>query len=283
MGSLFSTFTGLYFYAPWTMLAWLGWLGVRNNRKQLPGDWLHGPRGEALIATLICSYFLMFQCSHSLWHAGWVVGPRYLTAMMPFAILATAHGLDSLRGGWRGIGAALLTVLGGASIVITGLCTAVSQGFPGEVVNPLPEAVGPLLQNGWTFPNPLQAAGVGGLWNLAPYLFALAAGVVTLAWLAWRDVLPQPGVRAAAVVLTLAVSAGLVQQQWRASDVRTVPEKQATLDFMTMMWSPPQPPGAVKPVLSGKPVLPGKPVLSGKPGPTVKPAAAATPPTSAPN
>ncbi len=244
MGSLFSTFTGLYFYAPWTALAWLGWLGLRRNRPQLIGDWVHGPRGEALIATLICSYFLMFQCSHSLWHAGWVVGPRYLTAFVPFALIATAHGLDSLKG-WRVyLGAGILASLSVASIVITGLCTAVSQGFPGEVINPLPETVAPLLLHGWTFPSPLMALGVPGPWNALPYFLALALGALTLVWLAWRDVLPQPGVRVVATLVSLALAFLLVRAEWHANDVRTPREKKATLDFMTMMWTPPHPPGA---------------------------------------
>ncbi len=244
MGSLFSSFTGLYFYAPWTILAWLGWLGVRRNRPRLGDDWCHGRRGEALIATLICSYFLMFQCSHSLWHAGWVVGPRYLTAMVPFAAIAAAHGMDSLRS-WRAhLGAGLLAALGVASIVITGVCTAVSQGFPGEVINPLPEVVGPLLRTGWAFPNPLMALGVKGPWNALPYFLALALGALTLVWLALRDVRPRPGPRVLAALVALALAVLLIRAEWRVNDVRTPDEKKATLQFMTMMWTPPHPPGA---------------------------------------
>ena len=245
VGSLFSTFTGLYFYAPWTILAWLGWLGVRNNRtRQIGDDWVFGPRGEALFATLICSYFLMFQCSHSLWHAGWVVGPRYLTAMMPFAAIATAHGLDSLRS-WRApLGHGLLAVTGVASIVITGLCTAVSQGFPGEVINPLPEVVEPLLRNGWTYLNPLMALGVKGPWNALPYFLALALGALSLVWLSWRDVLARPGARVLAGIAALLVAFVLIRVQWHNNDVRTPQEKKATLEFVTMMWTPSHPPGA---------------------------------------
>ena len=244
VGSLFSTFTGLYFYAPWTVLAWLGWLGVRKNRPKLGADWVRGPRGEALVSTLICSYFLAFQCSQALWHGGWVVGPRYLTAMVPFAAIATAHGIDSLRS-WRapfGVGA--FAVLGVASIVVTGLCTAVSQGFPSDVINPLPEAVGPLLLNGWTFSSPLMALGVKGPWNALPYFLALLLGALTLVWLAWRELLPRPGVRVLAVLLTLAFAFLVVRADWHRDDVRTPAEKRAALQFMTRMWSPPHPPGA---------------------------------------
>ena len=244
MGSLFSTFTGLYFFAPWTALAWLGWLGVRKNRPTLGGDWRHGARGEALMASVLCSYFLLFQCSHSLWHAGWVVGPRYLTAMVPFAAIAAAHGLDSLRG-WRApLGAGTLAVTGVASIAITGLCTAVSQGFPGEVVNPLPETVGPLLLNGWVFPNALMALGVKGPWSALPYFLALAFGALTLVWLAWRDLVPRLGMRALATVLALALAFLLTGAAWHQHDTRNADEKRATLQFMTMMWTPAHPPGA---------------------------------------
>src|SRR2546427_720134 len=138
-GSLFSPWLGLFFWAPWTALALLA------------PRWL---RRFDLVPVAVVAYYLVFQITHALWRSGWTVGPRYITPVAPFAAMSVAlvvreapRLLPMLRG------------LGAAAVATTGLASAVSQGFPLEVINPLREVVGPLLAHGYVPRNLLQWLG----------------------------------------------------------------------------------------------------------------------------
>lgn len=241
-GSLISPFTGLYFFAPWTLLAWLGLLGALPFRREDARRWLLDRRGEAFVAFLVCLYFLFFQCTHSLWRGGWVVGPRYITACVPFAAIATAHGLDALPRFRLPLAGILLGGAGIAAIVITGTATAVSQGFPFEVYNPLREVVAPLLTHGWTFTNPLMRLGIPAPWNALPYFLALIVGALWLAWLAVRT--PRLRARAIGFVLALVLAGALVRLAWMQAGTRTPEDQMITLRFLMDTWTPPHPPGS---------------------------------------
>ncbi len=126
-GSLFSPYLGLFFWAPWILLAVI-------PRRSVP---------FAIIA-----YYLVFQITHALWRSGWVIGPRYITPLVPFAAISAAFALRDrprLLPIFRGLAA--------AGIAATCLASSVCQGFPLEVKNPLREVVWPLLSNGWIPPN----------------------------------------------------------------------------------------------------------------------------------
>lgn len=244
VGSLLSPFTGLYFWAPWMVLAWLGFAGVRRS-PVVPGPSPIDRRGEALVASLICLYFLYFQCSHSLWRGGWVVGPRYITAMVPFAAIAVARGLDSLTPRAFRAASLALAVSGAVAITVTGLATSVSQGFPFEIVNPLPEAVAPLLQNGWVAQNPLMHLGIPGPWSALPWFLALAVAIV------WAVLLLEPEplrrqswpLRLAGVAFVLAVAGLGIAGLWHVGPGRT-PLTDRSVRFLMSVWTPPHPPGA---------------------------------------
>lgn len=244
VGSLLSPFTGLYFWAPWTVLAWLGWLGVARSRGTGRAYWLLDRRGEALVASLICSYFLFFQCTHSLWRGGWVVGPRYITALVPFAAIAAAQGLDTVGRLRLPLSALLLSVGGVAAIVVTGAASAVSQGFPFEVYNPLPEVVEPLLRHGWIFWNPGVLRQIPAPWNALPYALALALGALWLVWLAWRDVRRAKWARRVGMGVSLLLAALLVRFEWRDTSGRTESDRMVTLNFLQSVWEPRHPPGS---------------------------------------
>ncbi len=245
-GSLLSPFTGLYFWAPWVALAWLGFVGLR--RPPVPSHWALDRRGDALVASLICLYFLFFQCSHALWRGGWVIGPRYITAIVPFAAIAVAHGLDALPERGNRVAMTVLAVLAPVAIVVTGLGSAVSQGFPFELYNPLPEAVGPLLQAGFVAQNPLMKLGIAGPWSALPYWLALTAACIWLVWLLQPSGLhlkPLP-IRIVATVAMLSIAAIGVIGLWSVGPGRTaVTDK--TLHFLMTVWTPKAPPGATIP------------------------------------
>jgi hypothetical protein len=248
-GSLASPFTGLWFFAPWTALLFVGLWGLKRAplpTGEIEPNLLAGRRGEAAVALAVCAYLLWFQCSHSLWRGGWVVGPRYITAIVPFAAIAIAHGLDSLperaRPAW--LSAFVATAL--AAIAVTGLCTAVTQGFPFDFFNPLPEAVAPLLAHGWIGDNLLMRWGIPGPWSGLPYFAALLAGAAWLVVLVARAA--GPGARWSVAVVGVFAGLALVGLQWQVGPGRTA-RSDRTVQWMTSVWSPPHPPG-------GSPIVP---------------------------
>jgi hypothetical protein len=231
-GSLLSPFTGLWFWAPWTALFVLG-LAARR-------------RAEAVVGVVVVGYFLLFQCSHSLWRGGWVVGPRYITALVPFAALALAHGLDALPQRTARVAAVVTAVAGAVGVAATGLASAVSQGFPFEIYNPLPEVVGPLLAHGFVARNPLMSAGVQGPWSALPYFAALA---VAIGWLVWllvpgrAEVHARPSTRWLGSAAVLAVAGLWLAGLWQVGPGRTH-ETDRSLRFLMTTWTPAQPPGS---------------------------------------
>jgi hypothetical protein len=204
-GSLFSPYLGLFFWAPWTVLALVA---VR---------WL---RRFELLPVAVVAYYLVFQITHSLWRSGWTVGPRYVTPLVPFAAISVAL---ALRHAPR-----LLPVASGlaaAGVAATGMASAVCQGFPLEVQNPLREVVWPLLAHGYVPRNLLQAVGVPGVWSAVPYFAALAIAIFLL----------LRGSGAAIGVAALVTAA-----QWLAP---ASPERGAA-HFLADQWEPNPPPGA---------------------------------------
>ena len=198
-GSLFAPWLGLLFWAPWIVFA----LRPRRN-----------------VPFAIIAYYLVFQITHALWRSGWVVGPRYITPLVPFAAISAALLLRErprLLPWFCGLAA--------AGIAATGLASAVCQGFPLEVQNPLREVVWPLLSHGWIPRNPLQALGVPGLWSALPWLAAMASAIAAL--------LKRNRISYAVAALVIAL-------QWLAP---RSPDRGAA-HFLASVWEPQPPPGA---------------------------------------
>jgi hypothetical protein len=214
-GSLLSPDLGLFFWAPWTALA-LAAAPALIRRG--------GPAARTALA--VGAYYLLFQVTHALWRSGWVVGPRYIAPIVPFA--AAAVGLWA-RGPLR---VAALAGTGIASIAATGLASTVCQGFPLEVYNPLVEVVAPLLAHGYAAPNLLQLAGVPGLWSALPVYAAFAAAIALLL-----------GSARGARSVALALAAALVLAQWTATSGDS-PSHRGAVRFLASVWNPSPPLGA---------------------------------------
>jgi hypothetical protein len=204
-GSLFAPYLGLFFWAPWTALALIA------------PRWL---RKYDLVPFAVVVYYLVFQITHALWRSGWTVGPRYITPVAPFAAMAVALLLRKAPRLYPVLGG-----LGAAGIVATGLASAVCQGFPLEVMNPLREVVWPLLSHGYSARNPLQLLGVPGIWSALPYFAALAVAVALL-------------VRRS--LAALAIAAVIVALEWTAP----ASGHRGAARFLSAQWEPNPPPGA---------------------------------------
>lgn len=199
-GSLFAPYLGLLFWAPWIAFS----LKPRRN-----------------VPFAIIAYYLIFQITHALWRSGWVVGPRYIAPLVPLAAISAALLLRDrprLLPAFCGLAA--------AAIVATGLASAVCQGFPLEVENPLREVVWPLLSHGWIPRNLLQEFGVPGLWSALPHFAALGAAVAFLL---------RRGGRIGFAVAALAIAV-----QWLAPGRSDF----GAARFLAGQWEPSPPPGA---------------------------------------
>ena len=152
-----------------------------------------------------------------------------------------AFAIDVLKGEAKAIATGIWGAAA-ASILATGLASSVSQGFPPEIYNPLPETVGPLLLHGFVPPNLLQLAGVPGLWSSVPYLAALAIGALLSLTAPLRLDAPPRG-KIVAYVLALFVLPLLAALQW-GSKAGDVEEHARGTRYLASVWEPNPPPGA---------------------------------------
>jgi len=239
-GSLWSPFCGLWFYAPWTALFWLG-LPLALRRQ--PGDTAAfgcTRRAATLAGAGVVLCYTLFQLSQGMWRGGWVVGPRYMTPLVPALAIVLAMTADRLPANLRASFVGLLAGLAGAGIVVTGICSSVSQGFPIEFWNPLREVALPLLGRGYIARNPLMWAGVPGPWSGLPYFAALAVAGIWAMRVAWRvggtRRVVAGGCAGIALVCALA---------WTFSEeAPSGRQKEIAFEHLRLDWAPPHPPGA---------------------------------------
>jgi hypothetical protein len=165
VGSTVTSDNGLFFLSPVLILAVPGWFVLARR----------GQHAHLAISLSVAVIYLLFISSINFWRGGWQMGPRYVTAMLPFLMVPVSAALDAAaqRWPWRAAGVALVTV----SVVVYGLSCALFPHFPEKFANPLYELVLRLLADGLTPYNLGWLLGLRGTLALAPYL-AVLAGVV---------------------------------------------------------------------------------------------------------
>ena len=190
-GALGRLDNGLVALSPWWLLAVPGTVAL----------WRRGQRGAALVGAGVAVLYLLFISSINFWRGGWEVGPRYITAMLPFLLPAVAAQLQ----GWVGRPVRLGASAGliGVGVVIYVLSSATFPYWPDSAGHPLYEVTLRLLGDNLVAPNLGSALGVPGIAGVIPY-FAVAFGALGVAVFrlaGWRGL-------AVAVVLAGAILAG---------------------------------------------------------------------------
>jgi hypothetical protein len=163
-GSLFSADNGLFTLAPWWLLAAPGAVLL----------WRRGERAVTATAIAVALVFVWFVSSLTFWRAGWSVGPRYITVMLPFLLPLVAATLSAWRSRPLWFGAAAGTVVAG--IVVYSASAAAFPYWPDSLRDPLYEVTFRLLGDGLGAPTLASVCGISGLAGIVPFL-ALVAGV----------------------------------------------------------------------------------------------------------
>jgi hypothetical protein len=87
----FSSYRGLFYSAPWLLLAIPGGVGL----------WRRGHRAEVGVCVSIIVLFLWLNASLVDWQGGWAMGPRYLIPAIPFLVaLSSGVLVPPAPGSW---------------------------------------------------------------------------------------------------------------------------------------------------------------------------------------
>ena len=149
----------------------------------LPGFYLLWKRRErwtvGVTASVVVIY-LLFISALDFWNAdNWQVGPRYVTAMLPFALVPVVAALVAADRAEGRVGQALwagAVALVSASILIYALSAVTFPHYPiPKFKNPVHELVLRLLGEGYAPYNAGFLVGLRGTWSLVPYFAAVAA------------------------------------------------------------------------------------------------------------
>jgi hypothetical protein len=165
-------------------------------------------RAMAWTCAAVAAIYILFISSINFWRGGWGVGPRYITAMLPFLLPLVAAGLQALVAlrdrdplGRYVLGCACGLI--GVGVTIYALSSATFPYWPDSMKHPLYDVTFRMLADNITAPNAANLLGVYGTVSLAPY-FAIVFGLLgaTVARLGgWRAL-------AAAAVLAMFVLVG---------------------------------------------------------------------------
>jgi hypothetical protein len=163
-GTLLAPDNGLFVLMPWLVLAIPGGIAL----------WKRGERAFVATSLGVVAVFLYFIWSIVFWRGGWEVGPRYITAMLPFLVPLVAVGIEELRRYPRAIELACGAIV--TSVTIYVLAAATMPYWPDGLKNPLYDLTFRLLGDNAVAPSLGSACGIPGLLGVLPAL-AAAAGV----------------------------------------------------------------------------------------------------------
>ena len=203
MGSFFAPSTGLFWFAPWTILAVVTLsLAVTSPRLREP----------ALLAIGTLVVYGIFISMVQDWRGGWGAGPRYIVPAVPVLAWYLLHVLAELRGTrvgdllWAATASLVLVAM-----FVCGLSAAFFPHYPLDALNPVFELGTYLLSRGIWPHTSLGWFGVPAAWAIglvAALAFGCWGAVVTEAASerGWRGWVAAGGALAFALVLLTAMS-----------------------------------------------------------------------------
>jgi hypothetical protein len=223
--TLFLPSNGLFALAPWVLFALVGAIAVARDREA----WARCG-AETVVCVAVPVVYVAFLGSTDTYqaHAGWSVGPRYMTAALPFVAWLAAAGFRAVERSAPARVLAQALVVSAAIVFVTAATTY--PHWPEKLRNPLHELALPLLAHGYAVHSLGTLVGLHGLLSIAP-VYAVALGAVI--WLLSRG--PWRSVRQTALACILA--AGLVAGH-RALPF-TGPYARTVWNFVTATWEPP--------------------------------------------
>ncbi len=193
-GSTIAADNGLLFLSPILLLAPFGWFALLSRRDS------NGAEPLAAISIVTVEIYIAFISAIAFWRGGWQLGPRYITVMLPAAMIGIAAGFAAAdkRPSTRALAIAALLV----SVTIYSLSSAMFPHFPEKFDNPFFELILSLYRDGLAPYSAGWAVGLRGLAAHVPFVMAVAVAL----WLAvqpsrenWRA--PLGGLVLALVVL----------------------------------------------------------------------------------
>jgi hypothetical protein len=190
VGSIVRPDNGLITLAPWLLLAIPGAAVLARSNH----------RGTVAVAAAVVVIYVLFVSSINFWRGGWGVGPRYITAMLPFVLPLVAAQLQAWKDRPVVFGAAAATIVVG--VVIYALSSATFPYWPDTLKNPLFDVTFRMLGDNLVAPSVGSELGIGGIAGILPFL-AIVFGLLGLT--IWRAAGPRA--LAIAAVLGLAVIA----------------------------------------------------------------------------
>jgi hypothetical protein len=232
-GVLLSPAKGLLYFSPFFAagIAALVVACVRSRHRRM-----------AILSALVTLWMIIYAGSLINWDAGWTVGPRYMTVIVPFVVFGMALAWEAIGERARKIALPVSIGLGIAAILLTAPASVLFPHLPPEYKNPVFEIIWPLWRDGIT-PHSLGRSllGLSGRSDQVPVLTILAALLVYLVWVAsGRYEAPRPpamksALRAGVALVTAAATL------WLASLPRTEPRRTVdtgTAWIRTTIWEP---------------------------------------------
>jgi hypothetical protein len=197
VGSTLAPDNGLFFLCPMLLLVVPGLVLLFRR----------GDRWTAGVCGAVVVIYLFFISSLSFWRGGWQVGPRYITVMLPFAMVPVAVAIqaayDTVPASWWWWAGAVALVA--CSIAVYALSAATFPHYPETFKNPFHELVLRLIAEGRSPWNAGWLIGLRGIASLIPFLGAVA-GLLVLVAIPRRDRLLPGAVGLAAAVLLLTLT-----------------------------------------------------------------------------
>ena len=166
-GITFSSFRGLFYSAPWLLLAIPG--GVRM--------WRRGFRDETIVCAAIAILFVWMNASLIDWDGGSAVGPRYIVPCIPFLVVLVGGLALPPEPRAPRAARAIVALVFGVSAFLMLAATAVQPEIGHTIPSPFADVVLPKLARGEVAVS-TQSIDMGGLdkkgtryaWNLGEQL-----------------------------------------------------------------------------------------------------------------